>query len=438
MNEYNHHRIIKRFVFDNQGKNLPQNIEDVFVKASNFTDSINAELKYYFYHFYYDIEVGEDNTIELLRVDEKNNLSAQSMKHCGNYINQVECEMPFSPQKDEKEFFSFINDRPRSPRHKLFDMGNQSDNVAFLHAMGAELEYGLSEKPRLSQVIFEEHLKKCFAEYLFLEDESKALFMLGIAMHGIMDSFTPSHMGFQHYTKQDMALHAQGDVIPIRNISVVESEKHELKAAEQTKIEYQHSQEEVDFVPGQYDREKSRGARLLADIKKNYNNDDYLNDIEYEMLKIYLYISRLKNSRTSEVIEGYDAVTKKWKSFKGLKLSQINNELSQYEYDETAYIFSDTAVKAMTEVMDVLAKVRKQCEEEQQKYQFYKENKEATIEKAVTCWRKLYNSINGQREEHTKWNLYAKELGDYLRLLMKQKGEQKYMDYSMSKWHRDL
>lgn len=421
MNEYNHHRIIKRFVFDNQGKNLPQNIEDVFVKASNFTDSINAELKYYFYHFYYDIEVGEDNTIELLRVDEKNNLSAQSMKHCGNYINQVECEMPFSPQKDEKEFFSFINDRPRSPRHKLFDMGNQSDNVAFLHAMGAELEYGLSEKPRLSQVIFEEHLKKCFAEYLFLEDESKALFMLGIAMHGIMDSFTPSHMGFQHYTKQDMALHAQGDVIPIRNITMVESKK-----------------EEVDFVPGQFDKENSSGARLFADIIKNYNNDDYLDDVECEMLKIYLYISRLKNSSTGEVIEGYETVTKKWKSFKGLKLSQIKNELSQYEYDETAYIFSDTAVKAMTKVMGVLSKVRKQCEKEQQKYQFYKENKETTIEEAVSCWRELYNSINGQREGHTKLNLYTKDLGDYLRLLMKQKGEQKYADYSMSKWHRDL
>ena len=436
MNEHNHHRIIERFVFDNRDKNLPQNIEDVFVKASDFTDAceVTTQGRYYLYHFYYDIQITENNTITLSRIDENTNKYEENMRHSGDYIGNVYTGSYLSP----KEFFSLINDRPEPSGIVEDNIDNQCDNVAFLHAMGAELGYGVSEKPRLSQVIFEDHLRKCFAEYLFLEDESEALFMLGIAMHGIMDSFTPSHMGFQHYTKQDMALHAQGDVIPIRNISVVESEKHELKAAEQTKIEYQHSQEEVDFVPGQYDREKSRGARLLADIKKNYNNDDYLNDIEYEMLKIYLYISRLKNSRTSEVIEGYDAVTKKWKSFKGLKLSQINNELSQYEYDETAYIFSDTAVKAMTEVMDVLAKVRKQCEEEQQKYQFYKENKEATIEKALTCWRKLYNSINGQREEHTKWNLYAKELGDYLRLLMKQKGEQKYMDYSMSKWHRDL
>lgn len=436
MNEYNHHRIIKRFVFDNRDKNLPQNIEDVFVKASDFADAceVTTQGRYYLYHFYYDIQITENNTITLSRIDEDTNKYEENMCHCGDYMGNVYTGSFFSP----KDFFSFINDRPEPTGIVEDVIDNQCDNVAFLHAMGAELGKNISEKPRLSQNVFEEHLKKCFAEYLFIEDETKALFMLGIAMHSIMDSFTPSHTDFQHYTKQDMALHAQGDVIPIRNITIVKSEKNVWNPTEQTKVDYQLSQEEVDFVPGQYDREQSKGARFLADIKKNYNNDDYLNDIEYEMLKIYLYISRLKNSRTGEVIEGYHAVTKKWKSFKGLKLSQIRNELSQYEYDETAYIFSDKAVKAMTEVMDVLSKVRKQCKEEQQKYQFYKENKVTTIEEAVSCWRKLYNSINGQREEHTKLNLYTKELGDYLRLLMKQKGEQEYIDYSMSKWHRDL
>lgn len=415
MNEYNHHRVIERFVFDNRNKNLPQNIQDVFEKASDFTDSINAEWKCFLYHFYYDIDVREDNTIMLSRVDEKTNRSSSSMSVCGDFVTYIQpatYQMPFSSLTDEKEFFSFINDRPRSPRHDILDTGNQSDNVAFLHAMGAELGKirggTISENPQLSQAVFEKHLKKCFAEYLFLEDDDKALFMLGIAMHGIMDSFTPSHMGFQHYTKQDMALHAQGDVIPVRNITIKESEKNKWDNSEQTKFEYQPTSEEVEFVPGQCDKDGTV-ARLFSNVIKNLNDNDYLNDIEYEMLKIFLHISKL-HPKNRPAIEDVDSF---WKTFKNDSLHQIKEVLKHYEYSDEAYVFSDKAIKTMTEIYDYLSKQRNNYI--RKKYQNYKNCKATVLNEAVGKWRKQYDSLETERTSHLHLGLYSKEKGEKLR-----------------------
>ena len=85
MNEHNHHKIIERFSRTN---GLSKKEQRVLEKARDFTDSINAEWKYFFYHFYYSIEVLDNSglnqgTIRLYRVDENTNVSAQDMNRCG-------------------------------------------------------------------------------------------------------------------------------------------------------------------------------------------------------------------------------------------------------------------------------------------------------------------------------------------------------------------
>ena len=173
MNEYNHHRIIDRFSLGR----LSDEQKDLLENASDFTDSINAEWKYYFYHFYYDIEIKDNSavnegTITLSRVDEDQNVSAQSMRRCGNIdLSQVRpkdkalkeiripiligshdretkvgekiyynTSLPYDSAFHEKEFFSMINNREKSPKMNAVDIGNQSDNVAFLHAMSSKGE----------------------------------------------------------------------------------------------------------------------------------------------------------------------------------------------------------------------------------------------------------------------------------------------------------
>ena len=235
MNEYNHHRIIERVASriqqDSQdsSRHLDETKKQILKEASNFTDDcLNAKSKYFFYRNYYTIKA-QSNTIRLNRVDSNGygfsttNNSKQNINNSGEKLRDGSYSLggDWSHWTDEKEFFSAVNERRKSAHSDVFDTGNQSDNVAFLHAMGAEGETAedtgekTEDKDKTSRSIFESHLKKCFSEYLFLEDEEKALFVLGIAFHGIMDSFTPSHMGFQKYSEQDMGLHAQGDVIPI-------------------------------------------------------------------------------------------------------------------------------------------------------------------------------------------------------------------------------
>ena len=252
-----HHKLIDFFVLEcqNQSNRMPQDVGKIFKEAGDFVsalfsprqrpqdfaeietnkveyregemepslangllDTVNGtftEDKFYFCHFYYNIEHG-NNTIKLNRSGRNDYTFNKSMDNCDSLCMVKEYTGKLYSAKD---FYTFINDffqgddRTQYLKGKGNNKSNRSNCVAFLHAMGAELGETISEKPSLSRTIFEEHLKKCFAEYLFLKDENEALFMLGIAMHGIMDSFTPSHMGFQHYAAQDMTLHAQGDVI---------------------------------------------------------------------------------------------------------------------------------------------------------------------------------------------------------------------------------
>lgn len=443
MNEYNHHRIIGRFVSDNrENKNkLPSNIKDIFEKASNFTDSIMAESDYYFYHFYYDIQISGTDTIILSRVDEETNRSAQSMRRCGDLVpgsNPPSYIMRYSSKTDEKEFFSFINDRPRSPRHDVLDMGNQSDNVAFLHAMGAELGNGLSENPARSRALFEEHLKRCFAEYLFLKDEKKALFMLGIAMHGIMDSFTPSHMGFQHYTKQHPGLHAQGDVVPILDDKdKVEFEQgqfsHDMFAAmifDAIHKEYVNPTAICNYIQQTFVG-KIPSVYLYAEIAK-YTDLGFLNSIEKEMLRIYLNICKLKlkiektegdDNRSSDNKNG--SICKEnlatytthgnflngddlWKSLQGKNLKEINNILSKYEYTQEAYIYSNAAIETIKEIYLYLSKKRKGIPK-RNIYQTYKNNKKDILENALKKWKDKYAELEDERNAHLERGFYLKD-----------------------------
>ena len=390
MNEYNHHRIIRKFIHDNK---LPSNIYDIFIKASNFTDSINAEWKYFFYHFYYDIKIDND-FIELDRVDEDTNASSASMGRSDTLL--------MNTWLSEKDFFSTINERPRSKQLDPFDIGNQSDNVAFLHAMGSVVCKAdgivirekdgivIREKPSRSEEVFVEHLKKCFAEYLFLENEDKALFMLGIAMHGMMDSFTPSHMNFQHYTNQDMALHAQGDVIPI-------------KCFEIDGITIYNTDEPVRFIPGQFDKDKI-GSKLLDKYKKGFNDNNQINAIEYEMLKIFLDISKLEKGgicvNQAELLA----------SLKNKKLDEINMILSNYKYGNDAYIYGESAIQAMTSVYDFLSAERRNLPID---YKKYKEEKEKILNDAIKKWENVYEreELKKLRDAHLSHDFYSKKKG---------------------------
>lgn len=433
MNEYNHHRIINRFVVSNNKNNIsmPSNIRQIFEDASDFTDSINAEGKYFFYHFYYDIDI-DGNVIRLSRNDEHYNLnhSKYSMDCCGEFVGydyNLRYIMPFNSKTDEKEFFSFINDRPKSRKLEIADIGNQSDNVAFLHAMGSIITEidgaSIGEGTSNSKKIFIEHLKKCFAEYLFIDDEDQALFILGIAMHGIMDSFTPSHMNFQYYTKQDMALHAQGDVIPIRTVTIVERKANPWDIyTNETKIDYELEDEAVGFVPGQYDKD-SFVAQVLFKLKKGYDDNSYINDIEFEMLKIFLDISKLQNVSTNSLLM----------DLKNKKLDEIKTVLSQYKYGDEAYIYGECAIKAMTDVYTYLSEKRNSIQKNYSRYKenILKQNKQVntTIEEAVKIWEDIYDgkvevigmNIKKIREEHLKKDFYSKKKGDAIRNHMREK-----------------
>ena len=274
MNEHNHHRIIERFAL-NCG--LDPSIKKIFIEASDFTDSIWAKSEYFFYRNYYSIKT-EAHTIRLNRVSSNGYVFSNKSKH--NINNSGEKLLngayslgdDWSHWTDEKEFFSAVNGRSKSDHFDEIDTGNQSDNVAFLHAMGAVGETSGDEGN--SRSIFKDHLKTCFAEYLFFENEKNALSMLGIAFHGIMDSFTPSHMSFQKYTEQDMGLHAQGDVIPImgkfKDGKLLEGNISEL--------------EPIEFDPGQYSKE-GIANRLFIRSYKYYDGDGILNPVEFKMLR---------------------------------------------------------------------------------------------------------------------------------------------------------
>lgn len=193
-------------------------------ETANVISEFINQYKYYFFHFYYDIDLpnneqADSGTIILKRsgkdqIEGKGRNIIHTLKKCSKDNVGIKDVRSY----DRKEFFTFVNSREDSLKSGIAEGTNQSDSVAFLHAMGAE------KGEQSTQQEFERHLEKCFAEYLFLNKSNEDIFMLGIALHGIMDSFTPSHTMFQKYTEQNMALHAQGDVIPIED----EKEKFEF------------------------------------------------------------------------------------------------------------------------------------------------------------------------------------------------------------------
>ena len=135
--------------------------------------------------------------------------------------------------------------------------------------------------------------------------------MLGIAFHSIMDSFTPSHTRFQVYEDQDMALHAQGDVVPIEENDYEEDKTSNVM---------------MRFIPGQFNHELEI-TQLLAKYKKGYDDNEIVNDLEFEMLRSFLIIGRItKDGKELSINEINDLC---W-SFRqnNLSLTKINEILS--------------------------------------------------------------------------------------------------------------
>lgn len=378
MNEYNHHRIIERVALD---RGLDASIKKIFIKASDFTDSIMADPDYFFYRNYYTIEA-KNNTIQLNRV--KNYRPYLGMGISGEKKSNMFFSLPnWDANIDKKEFFSAVNERCKSAHFDELDTGNQSDNVAFLHAMGA-----VGESMENSRSIFENHLKTCFAEYLFLENEKDALFMLGIAFHGIMDSFTPSHMGFQKYTEQDMGLHAQGDVIPIMG-SFDDDGKPKL-------LEWNFfEKEKVRFTPGQYSEEKG----ILKPLKrgfirsyKYYDGNAIVNPVEYRMLRIFLIIGDIEESNPNPNEDKWKYVNKDvlWKELEGKLLSEINQKLGnkdKYRFSPQSYAYSEAAIRVISDIYKYLSKKREECKN----YSEYKNNKQEIVNDAMDIWKKVYD-----------------------------------------------
>lgn len=408
MNEYNHHRIIERVALD---CGLDASIKKIFIEASDFTDFFigafnsmkiwewkdTAKQKYFFYRFYYTININSSNTIRLNRVTSNGfigNNSIECMENAGEKGLDGKYSLSgWNSLNDEKEFFSSVNDRKRSPHTDKGDTANQSDNVAFLHAMGAagetagDTREATGAKIKTSRSVFEDHIKKCFAEYLFLEDEEEALFMLGIAFHGIMDSFTPSHMGFQKYTEQDMGLHAQGDVIPIMGRF--------------------NEEETVCFDPGQFKKEIIRNKLFFPGVKY-YNSDAIVNPVEYKMLRIFFYISDIQVDYGNGW-GGVGDIDEFWKTFKGCTLKQINDILGhgRYRYGPKSYVYSEAAIKVISGIYKLLCDEREKCKS----YTSYKDKKEGIVDKALKYWSKIYDGepMKGIREEHLGLSLYSKD-----------------------------
>lgn len=328
------------------------------------------ENNYYYYHFYYDIEiephkdVENHGTIKLIRIDETD---------CSAKSTFAKYEKTKEYSKDQKLFFTAVNNREDYYLTGVGEGSNQSNCVAFLHAMGAQTKHkGFHEQN--SQHTFEEHLKKCFAEYLFIKDDAKALFMLGIAFHGIMDSFTPSHTMFQIYNEQNMALHAQGDVIPIND-----HKETYLKG----------------FIPGQYNEETKDISKILAKYIKGYDDGDILSDLEYEMLRLFFIISRISRKGKELSIQEIDKLYWDLKS-ENATLSKIKEVLSnEYTYGEKSYDYSNLAIDSLTKIYEFLYCERKNTIKS---YKYYKDNKENICTIALDIWIENYKKLKSSYE----------------------------------------
>lgn len=403
MNTYNHHRIIENVVgrlnkiyhsmITDDDLNILKDASDytdnfISLQKSHFIDDVNysdiiledmgpteilTEDDYYFFHFYYDIKCN-DNVIELIRSTK----SSYNFKKSINY-----CEYDRTAIKNEKQFYTLINDFSEvltgDERYYFldnniinFDKSNQSDCVAFLHAMGSQYD-----EPNNSRKIFIAHLKKCFCEFLFLKDYKEALFILGIGLHSLMDSFTPSHTGFKKYTRQDMAKHAQGDVIPFVN-------------------------DIVAFDPGQYSNDGAvDGKTKIAARFKGYNSNDVINDIEFEMLKIFIdsYLDK-SDSIIASIYDGTGDIyitnyhsTSPYGSDRPViekSRSVVNKLLENKKYKDNAYDYSEKAIKVITELFVEMIKKRQKC---LNNYEQYKKGKDSIDQLIHDIWEGEYDSV---------------------------------------------
>jgi hypothetical protein len=213
-----------------------------------------------------------------------------------------------------------------------------------------------------------------------IKDDEQAAFILGIALHSIMDSFTPSHMNFQPYAIQDEQLHAQGDVVPFRN-------------------------DPVRFEPGQYtdDGKASHYKSYLAAFTKGYNGDDDIG-IEFEMFKIFTAIGGIEDDDiVKSILEGKIDVTQtkiindEFTSFRVPYISKkkINDLIKDKKYSESAFELSDAAIKVVADVFKHLCLIRNQEGYDFQKYK----NAKGNIEDVVKLWEKKYNSLEILRND---------------------------------------
>ncbi len=438
MNAYNHHRIIeevnkKLFEEASNDESLKpvfnmysQNISTL-ESASDYTDDFANDWEwkgvsdnvnhtiggikkiqgldpeaFFYYHFYYDIELFDKEqknkgTIQLIRSNRNDKRYKRTFMNCDLGSNRF-------IKKKYKSFFSSINKRADWIKDDYSDLSNQSDCVAFLHAMGAEIKkdgFTIGETEEGAKRVFAEHLKKCFAEYLYLTDDAEAMFMLGIALHSIMDSFTPSHMGFQHYAAQDMALHAQGDVVVFVN-------------------------DKPNYDPGQYslDAAASHGKTRIVDYwVKHFDSNNELKGKEFvnrygsnqqkNMFRIFVELGdfekdedilMLLNGKKQTVQiythgAGYHDMTVNAQQSR----ESLNSILSLKKYGKRACIYSNAAIKVCEEVFKILSITRLTIND----YEEYKKSKNI-IDDAFSIWEKQYNDLENDRNKHLALQLYDK------------------------------
>lgn len=420
MNTYNHHKIINHVVskINNQ---YPGMISDDDIKiledASDFTDDFAGEAKllklaptvltqkeFFFYHFYYDIKC-DDGMIILKRSNRASYSYKTSLEKCDydedefliKQIKYDESHIPYNDFKlNYKKFYITINDfnadsnggRIQYYTNDIFDSSNQSDCVAFLHAMGSK-----DEDVQTSKKVYLEHITKCLREFLFIKDKKEAMFMLGIALHSLMDSFTPSHTGFQKYTEQDMAKHAQGDVIP-----------------------FEDDKDNVCFDPGQFwdDAKASCGKTALAAIKKGYNNDDVINDIEFKMLKIFIKSYLDENDPdldaiikgTADIYAQHSYPTSSYGSSTAVVVksrNKINKILSTKRFNSNACKYSANALDVIYDVFIEMIKAKQRCFNN---YDQYKKEKDQLKSMLDNKWYIKYKDIQQYPASNEK--LYKK------------------------------
>ncbi len=87
----------------------------------------------------------------------------------------------------------------------------QEANLSYLHAMRAP-----GQSAEEAQRLMNDFISKKVADYKRLMSEGKtddAYFALGMAMHPIMDSTSPSHKGFQEWRTKNIIPHSQAEKI---------------------------------------------------------------------------------------------------------------------------------------------------------------------------------------------------------------------------------